>query len=106
MMIFRTPNNFKMGKYILNKYKLKSFVLLIAAALLCVFLFVVIALYWPKMLNPFSAIGILLIFFIPYVLLSPIALYFNVATAIEVLFKHLTKTKEYRWEGIKYDEQE
>lgn len=102
-MIFQAPQNFKKGRYILNRYR-PSDALIIIGTLLITILAII------SYLNIFKNNSILvnLLFFlimilpilVVYILFTPLPTYFNVLDFIKSFLNFQQKQKRWKWEGI------
>lgn len=103
MLSFNAPKNFKRGKYILGRYRIKDLILIIGLLFISVLSVIVY-------LNVFSSQNILLnvavvfVLMIPaliaFVLFIPMPVYFNIFDYISSFFYYQSKQKKWKWEGV------
>ena len=103
MLSFNAPKNFKRGKYILGRYRIKDMLIIIGLLLVSV-LAVIIYLNSFASLNIILNVVIVSILMIPaliaFVLFIPMPVYFNIFDYIGAFFYYQSKQKKWKWEGV------
>lgn len=98
-MKFIAPKNFKNGRKILNRFKIKDLVFLSIIDLFS-FVLAIVYIYSSKNKN----IVVILLFSLPpiiaYLLTMPFGIHHNVLTFLKVILRFLRSKKKYYWEGI------
>ncbi|MEG0359922.1 MAG: hypothetical protein RR598_11710 [Anaerorhabdus sp.] len=105
-MIFRTPNNFKKGAYVLRKYRVKDIIFMVVSIFASLISMLVYMSYF-KTINIFVLLLLLLPGAISFLFCTPLPIYFNLWERIKFEYRYYRSTKKYYWAGIyQFDEAE
>lgn len=102
---FNTAKNFKKSSYILGRWRLKDFIVMILSLLMAIVYIISYASSQKGSSNLIYIVFILCIGILPLVLFMPIANYFNAYKFITTSIKYVVKKKRYHWKGVIYDEE-
>ncbi|MEG0292605.1 MAG: hypothetical protein RR598_08445 [Anaerorhabdus sp.] len=98
-MKFRTPNNFKMGKYVLRRFRIGDIILIAGS-----FTFTLFAIIFYVTNAQQINIPIIILLLVPgglsLLLTSNLPIFFNFLEYIKFAIKYLKSEKNYYWAGI------
>lgn len=102
-MNFYSPNNFKNGRLIFNRYRIKD-LLLFAAALIFSILAIIITLNVLRIFHPILLFIEIIPACIAFFLIQPLGVYHNFMLYFLCFLSYLEHQKNYIWEGVyKYE---
>lgn len=103
MMNFYSPNNFKNGRLIFNRYRMKD-LLIFAIALIISILSIIITLNVFRIFHPILLFVEILPAVITFFLIQSLGIYHNFMLYFLCFFSYIERQKNYIWEGVyKYE---
>ena len=109
ILVFNTPKNFKRGKYLLSRYRLKDLVIMVAIMLISLAAIIVYLTLFPDQDMQIHLLVVILLL-LPiggvYLLFMSMPVYLNLFEYITAFFFFRRKQKKFKWEGIYLDEKE
>lgn len=105
-MVFYTPNNFKNGRLIFNRYRVIDIVVFIVA-LIVTFLMIILSITQFSIYNPIIIALMVFPAGVAFFLIQPFGVYHNFLEYFKLLYLFKSSKRNFLWEGIyKYEEKD